>query len=123
MTRVSILIGDIRVEAELDDTETARRVMAALPVESAGHYWGDEFYFNVPVKAKADSTAREVVDPGTVAFWVDGSCLCLFWGPTPVSKGRECRAASAVNVVGRVTNPEALPTLKGSKVRVELASV
>jgi len=31
-----------------------------------------------------------------------GSCLCVFWGPTPASRGGECRAASKVNVVGQV---------------------
>jgi hypothetical protein len=122
MTRVNFLIGDATVPAELSETDTARRIIAALPIESAGSYWGGEFYFSAPIQSEEDETAREVVEPGTVAFWVDGSCLCLFWGPTPVSKGGECRAASAVNVVGRVTKPELLPALKGRKVRVELAS-
>ena len=43
---------------------------------------------------------------------------CIFWGPTPASQGEECRAASEVNIVGRVLNPEVLPTLTASEVRV-----
>ena len=35
--------------------------------------------------------------------------------------GDECRAASSVNIVGRVTNPEVLPRLKGRTVVVALA--
>ncbi|MFN7921918.1 MAG: cyclophilin-like fold protein [Bryobacteraceae bacterium] len=117
---MTITVGGTAVECEFDDTETARKVIAALPFQGSGSYWGGEFYFSIPVKAKADATAREVVDPGTVAFWVSGSCLCLFWGATPVSEKGECRAASEVNVVGRVRNPEVLPKLKGSTVRVEM---
>lgn len=119
MANVKITIGEHVIHAEFDSTETAKKLVGAMPFESSGSYWGGELYFWVPVKAAADKTAREVVEPGTVAFWVEGSCLCLFWGPTPVSRGGECRAASDVNVVGRVLNVEALPKLKGRKVKVE----
>lgn len=122
MSRVNFTIGGVVIEAEFSDTETARKIIAALPIESSGSYWGEEFYFSAPVKASYDETAREVVEPGTVAFWVEGSCLCLFWGPTPVSRARECRAASKVNVVGKVLNPAALRTLKGRQVTVSAAN-
>jgi len=118
MPQVFFSIGDITVESEFNDSETARRIIEALPVDSSGSYWGGEFYFPVPVNAPAEKTAREVVDRGTVAYWPQGSCLCIFWGPTPASEGQECRAASKVNVVGRVLNPEVLPKLKARKVRV-----
>lgn len=100
---------------------TARRILAALPIESSGNYWGGEFYFEIPVKAPVEKTALRVVDPGTIAYWPEGHCLCLFWGPTPVSEGSECRAASKVNLGGRVLNTEVLPKLKGRRVRVEQA--
>lgn len=114
-------IGDIEVRSELEDSETARRIYAALPIEAAGNYWGEEFYFQIPVDAPYEADARDVVDPGTVAYWPEGRCLCVFWGPTPASQGKECRAASAVNVVGRVLNPEVLSNLKARAVRVEAA--
>jgi len=118
MARVDFLFGETVIESEWEDTETARRLLEALPLEASGNYWGGEFYFSVPVQAPAEATAREVVEPGTVAFWVEGSCLCLFWGATPVSQSDECRAASKVNIVGRVLNPELLPGLKGRRVKV-----
>jgi len=121
MARVNFTIADFVVEAELNASETARRILEALPIESSGSYWGGEFYFSVPVKAPAEKDARDVVEPATVAYWPEGACLCIFWGPTPVSQGDECRAASDVNLVGRVLNPEVLPRLKGRKVRVEAA--
>jgi hypothetical protein len=121
MARVKFTIGEIVIEAEFNDSHTARKLCEALPIDSSGSYWGGEFYFSVPVKAQAEKDAQEVVEPGTVAYWPQGACLCLFWGPTPASQGEECRAASPVNLVGRVLNPEALPKLKGRKVRVEAA--
>ncbi len=112
-------IGETVVECAWGDSATARKVLAALPVEATGSYWGGEFYFAIPVQAGYEKDAREVVEPGTVAFWPEGACLCVFWGATPASQGSECRAASKVNVVGKALNPEVLPKLKGRRVRVE----
>lgn len=119
MALVDFTIGGTAVHTEWKDTDTARQLIAAFPLETTGHYWGAEFYLRVPVKAAPESDSVEVVPRGTVAFWVQGACLCLFWGPTPASYGDECRAASRVNVLGRVLNPEVLPSLQGEAVRVE----
>ena len=121
MARVKFTIGEIEIQAEWNNSETARRLFEALPFEASGNYWGGEFYFPVPVKAPSEKDAKEVVEPGTVAYWPDGACLCLFWGPTPASQGEECRAASKVNIVGRVLDPAVLRKLKGRRVRVEAA--
>ncbi len=118
MSEVTFTIGGVEVRSEFNDSETAKRIIAALPIEGSGSYWGGEFYFHIPVEAGLEASAREVVDSGAVAYWPEGACLCLFWGPTPASEGKECRAASKVNVVGRVLNPEALPKLRGRQVRV-----
>lgn len=122
MTQIRFTVGDVEILAEFNDSETARALIEALPFDSRGSYWGGEFYFDTPVSCDGEPDAREVVDPGTVAFWPPGACLCLFWGPTPASTGNECRAASKVNVVGRVLNPELLPTMKSRKVRVSMAT-
>jgi hypothetical protein len=119
MATINFIIGDVTIEAELRDTPTAEKILAALPIEAHGSYWGDEFYFDVPVKAASEPDATDVVEPGTVAFWTAGSCLCLFWGPTPASQEAECRAASAVNIVGEVVNKDDLPRLRARDVRVE----
>jgi hypothetical protein len=118
MVRVVFSIGGTEVESEFNDSETARRIVEVLPIEASGNYRGGEFYFPIPVKAPAEKSAREVVEPGTVAYWPQGACLCIFWGPTPASTGAECRAASPVNLVGRVLLPDRLAQLKGRLVRV-----
>ncbi len=88
--------------AELADTLTARKLLAALPCESRASTWGEEVYFEVPVKAVLEPDAQQVVDPGTVCFWVQGSSLALPFGPTPVSKGDECRLVTKVNILGKI---------------------
>jgi hypothetical protein len=118
---VRFWIGEVEVRAEFNDSACSRKILEALPFRAEGNYWGGEIYFEIPVHCGHEKDAREVVEPGTVAFWPAGSCLCIFWGPTPASRGEECRAASKVNVVGRVLNPEILPKLRASKVRVEAA--
>jgi uncharacterized protein len=119
MSTVIFRIGDVKVAADFVDAPTARQILAALPIEASGSYWGQEFYFEIPVKAGYEPTACDVVDPGSVAYWPAGHCLCLFWGPTPASTGKECRAASNVNLVGRVREPELLKKLRGRSVSVE----
>ena len=45
---------------------------------------------------------------GDLAFWPPGNALCIFYGPTPASRGDEIRAASGVEVVGRITGDATL---------------
>lgn len=119
MAKVNFQIGDVTIETEFRDTPTARKLLEALPLEATGSYWGQEFYFQTSVQAGEEPDATDVLDPGTVAFWTAGACLCLFWGPTPASEGDECRAASNANIVGEVINKDDLTRLTDRKVRVE----
>lgn len=118
-TQIQITVGDIVLEGRLNDSATAKALWDALPLESQGSYWGDELYFAIPIEAAADPDASDVVEPGTIAFWPPGNCLCLFWGPTPASHGEECRAASPVNVAGEVLNRDDLARMKSRKLRIE----
>ncbi|MFH8593133.1 cyclophilin-like family protein [Streptomyces rimosus] len=73
--------------------------------------------------ATALAAAQQVVEPGTVAFWTEGSALALPYGPTPISRGTESRLASPCNVLGRLDgDPRALETVRdGDPLRVERA--
>ena len=110
------------MEAELNDTATAQKIWEALPIQQKGNTWGYEIYFSIPVKAKEEN-AREVVDLGDIAYWPPGSAFCIFFGPTPASSGDECRAASPVNVVGKLLgNPKDFSKVpNGTKVIIEKA--
>ncbi len=102
MKQVRIATEAVELLAELGDTPTARALLKALPCESTARTWGDEVYFEVGVDAALEPDARQVVDPGTVCFWVEGRSLAIPFGPTPISQGDECRLVTRVNIVGRV---------------------
>jgi hypothetical protein len=114
--KIRITIGDLRVEAELFDTECAKGIYDLLPLESRVNEWGDEFYFKIPKKMPLDETATEDVDIGDIGYWPPGTALCIFFGPTPISEGEKPRPVSKVNVVGKVIGePRILKMAKGSK--------
>jgi hypothetical protein len=98
---ITITAGTVSVRAELNDSRTAAAIAAALPIKQRGQTWGDEIYFDIGLALAAESP-REVVDLGDLGYWPPGQAFCIFFGPTPMSRGDEIRPASAVNVVGRV---------------------
>ena len=120
---ITISAGAVEVTATLSDTPTADAVWEALPFEAAASTWGDEIYFGIPVSADEEPGAGPVVEMGAVAYWPPGSALCLFFGPTPASRGSEVRAASAVNVLGSIDgDPSVLKRVPdGERITVDRA--
>jgi hypothetical protein len=120
--RIRITAGSVVAEAMLDDAVTAGLVWDALPLAVAAETWGDEIYFVIPVKAKPEKP-RETVDMGDLAYWPPGSAFCIFFGPTPSSRGSEIRPASPVNVFGKVAgDPTVFKKVRSkTQVRVERA--
>lgn len=102
MKTIRITAGTVEAEATLRETPTADALWKALPIEGQASLWGDEIYFTIPVQAKLEPDAREVVEPGDLGYWPQGSAFCIFFGPTPASRGEEIRPASAVNVIGKI---------------------
>jgi hypothetical protein len=120
--RIRITAGSVKADAVLDDSSTAQAVWDTLPLAIAGETWGDEIYFGIPVKAKPEAP-RETVELGDLAYWPPGSAFCIFFGPTPMSRGAEIRPASAVNVFGRVVgDPKVFKKVAtGTTIRIERA--
>ena len=120
MARIRFDFGTLTLDADLLDSPTARAVAAALPIASSAMTWGEEVYFEIPVKVAREKDARAIVTPGEVAYWPDGHCIALGFGRTPISKGDECRLASPCNIFAKaVGDVKALAKVKaGSKVRV-----
>jgi uncharacterized protein len=118
--RIRITVGSISADALLDESETARLVWEALPLRVAGETWGDEIYFSIPVKAKPEKPL-ETVELGDLGYWPPGSAFCIFFGPTPMSRGSEIRPASPVNVFGKIVgDPTVFKKVRaGTQVRVE----
>ena len=99
---IRITAGQVSATAVLHQTPTADAIWSALPIEAGANTWGDEIYFSIPVKAELEKSAKEVVEAGDLGYWPPGTAFCIFFGPTPASRGDEIRPASAVNVVGKV---------------------
>lgn len=123
MTVVRISAATVSIQAEIFDTPTGKAILAALPLKCAANVWGDEIYFDIPVKLEQEPDAREDVAVGDLGYWPMGSAFCIFFGPTPLSQGEEPRAYSPVNVFGRVIgDPKVLKTVsEGAQVLVEKA--
>jgi len=120
---VTASAGEILAEIdEARNPRTVRAVLAALPIESTVNRWGEEVYFSTQVRADEEK-AREEVEVGEIGFWPPGRALCVFFGRTPASTGAKPRAASPVNVLGRVLgDPKVFgKTRGGEKIRVERA--
>lgn len=121
--KIRILVSDLQVEAQLNDSKTAQLIWEVLPIEAKGNLWGEEIYFAIPVKTGLEKGSREVVSAGELGYWPTGHAFCIFFGPTPASRGDEIRAASAVNIIGKVSgDPKVFKKIKdGAKIMLEKA--
>jgi hypothetical protein len=100
---ITISVGRIAAQAELNDSPCASAVAQALPIESTVNTWGDEVYFDTSVTCPLAKDARSDMEVGELAYWPPGEAVCIFFGPTPASgKDGKPRAASKVNPIGRV---------------------
>jgi hypothetical protein len=121
MNQITITAGNVSLPAELNDSPTARLIWDALPIEGHANRWGDEIYFEIPVKTGQEPDAREEVAVGELGYWPVGHAFCIFFGPTPVSTDERPRAYSPVNIVGRVLGDATLFRSVKSRTKVLLS--
>lgn len=121
MHTIQITSGTVTIRAELLASPTAQAIFGALPIVSQAQTWGDEVYFSTPVRVKLEPDAREVVEAGEIAFWVEGDSIAIGFGPTPVSRDGEIRLAAKVNIWAQSLDDVARlsAVCDGDEIRVE----
>jgi len=118
--KIRITAGKVSAEAILNDSPTATKIWEALPIEGRGNTWGDEIYFAIPVEAKQEKDARDLVAVGELGYWPPGSAFCIFFGRTPASTDERPRAASPVNILGKIQGDATVFKAVSSGTRVTL---
>ena len=107
--QIKALFPDIdrEISIELDDSrspKTFQAIIENLPVEINITKWGDELYTERTQISANEENAKREVDYLDVAYWPEGNALCLFYGPTPISRDGQILAYSPVNIVGRINH-------------------
>ena len=99
--QIRIKVSSVVAQADLYDTRVSEAIWQALPFSSTVSTWGDEIYFSIPVKIDLEA-GQEIVNIGDLGYWPPGNAFCIFFGQTPVSNKDGIRAASPVDIFGRV---------------------
>ena len=122
--KLRMIIGPVKIEAELFNTPTADAIYTRLPFNSVASTWGDEVYFATPVHVRREADAKDVVEAGELAFWVEGDSIAIGFGSTPVSRGKEIRLAARTNIWGKALGSvtDLRQVKDGDPIRVEKVS-
>ena len=118
---IKFIIDDIEIRAQLRNTPTANKLADALPIQSDAQTWGEEVYFSVPVSSELENDAKSVIETGEIAFWVEGNCVAIGFGPTPISNDKEIRLAAETNIFADALDDVTMlkPIVPGAAVSVD----
>lgn len=97
---IKVVFLEFVLPVVLNDTKIAKKIYDSLPIESKVHLWGDEIYFEIPVKSENENSTLDV-EIGDVGYWPEGNCFCIFFGRTPISKTDKPLPYSEVTLVGK----------------------
>lgn len=101
--------GSSQIILELNDDaspKTVKSFLENLPFTVDLNVWGDEIYTSSSPITIPEENAKTPVSLNDVAYWPTGKAICLFYGPTPMSKNGEITPASPVNVIGKIIDPD-----------------
>jgi len=100
--RIRIKINGNECIAVLNQNRSALQFYEKLPMSISMTRWGDEYYGDCGITFDLEDDARTEMDIGELALWPQGNALCIFFGPTPASVGKEPRAVAPVNPIGKI---------------------
>jgi len=101
LKKIKIKFSNNFIIVELNNTDTAKKIYDSCPIKSLTNTWGDEIYFETSIKVKKDKTAKDIINLGEIAYWVEGSSIAIGFGPTPISKADEIRLVTKANIIGK----------------------
>ena len=96
---------------KLDDSlspNTVKAILENLPIEVNINKWGKELYTDKTSITAHEENAKSEVNLLDVAYWPEGNALCLFYGPTPISKSDKIEPYSPVNIVGHIVSDQSI---------------
>ena len=102
MNSIKLKFSNYTLNIKLRSTNTANAIKNILPFKSIVKTWGDEIYFEIPIEKNIDleSDAKDIIDLGEVAYWIDGKSIAIGYGKTPISQNNEIRLAAKTNIWG-----------------------
>jgi hypothetical protein len=96
---MKLLVNNKTIYISLLDTITAHIISKSKDFSSLISTWGDEIYFKTPFKGiKLEENARDTMEFGEIAYWVEGNSIAIGFGVTPASINEEIRLVSKVNI-------------------------
>jgi hypothetical protein len=120
---IRILIEKVELKGELFDTPAGKAMAESLPIECHWSRWGEEYYGTTqPSFGNYPGATTDLMEVGDLAYHAPNRWFCLFFGPTPASRGLEPRAAVPVLKVGKVKGDWAAVTALGASVKATVQS-
>ena len=101
MKKIKIKFSNNFIIVELNNTDTAKKIYNSCPIRSITNIWGNEIYFETAIKVTKDKTAKDIINLGEIAYWVEGSSIAIGFGATPISKADEIRLVTKANIIGK----------------------
>ena len=115
MNSINLKFSSYTINIKLRSNKTASAIKNILPFKSIVKTWGEEIYFEVPITQdiSLEKDAKDIINLGEIAYWVEGKCIAIGYGKTPISKGNEIKLAARTNIWGDANlNVEKLKNIK-----------
>jgi len=102
MDNINFKFSSYTINIKLRSTKTAIAIKNILPFKSTVKKWGEEIYFEIPIEESLDleNDAKDIINVGEIAYWIEGKCIAIGYGKTPISKGNEIKLATRTNIWG-----------------------
>ena len=102
MHNINLKFSSYTINIKLRSNKTASAIKNILPFKSIVKTWGEEIYFEIPIEESLDleKDAKDIINIGEIAYWIEGKCIAIGYGKTPISKGNEIKLAARTNIWG-----------------------